>query len=794
MFLRRLLLLGGVVALGLLGLFVRLFDLTVVRGAELRTAANARMVREQWTPGIRGRILDRKGRVLAEDRPSYNIAVSYQVICGQWASAQARNQARQIAGSRWADLTRDERDELAGSIQQVLMVHAEQGWDGLAQRLGVPRSELDARRDKIIAMVNARQSQVTQARREKALAALREKNKHKPGFEPSPSQLRSIEREANAPIAETTRTHVLASGVDDAIGFACQSMADHEAVLEGLGQEVALRLGLTETPVLRAPALPGLVVTDSGVREYPMDSLAVDIDTDTFPSPMRRGVASIPVEGLACHVLGSMRTEVYGDRVENGREVLGDSSRRRAWLKDNPEEWDRAAEPDKPPMDRGMYRDGDRVGNWGLEASQEHALRGLRGVQRVRLDSGQRDTLAPVAGRDVTLTLDAMLQARVQALMSPWAGLAIVQPWHLGSASPMQALGSPLYGAAVVIDVDTGEVLAAVSTPTFSRAQLATNPQSVYGDPVTRPSLNRAFGAEYPPGSIVKPLILAEAARRGACVTGERIACNGHLLPDQPTMLQCLIWKRYKTTHSTTLGADPDSVQAVGVSCNIYFFTLGRRLGPAGIEAVYRDFGVEERMNLGAGYEASGKVGSLDGRAISLGDATQMGIGQGPVTWTPLHAAAAYATLARGGEWIAPRVVQSTQPSARRDLQLPKDAVAAAMQGLWFAVNEDTGTGHHILIDNATRESIFNAEGVKVWGKTGTATAPDLKIDPDGPDGPASPEVALSGDHSWFVVLAGRDRPRFAIAVMSEYGGSGARVSGPIANQIIHALIAEGYL
>lgn len=109
-------------------------------------------------------------------------------------------------------------------------------------------------------------------------------------------------------------------------------------------------------------------------------------------------------------------------------------------------------------------------------------------------------------------------------------------------------------------------------------------------------------------------------------------------------------------------------------------------------------------------------------------------------------------------------------------------------------MNEETGTGHHLLIDNAIKENIFNAAGVKVWGKTGTATAPDLRIDPDGPEGPAPAEVALSGDHSWFVILAGRDRPRYAIAVMSEYGGSGARVSGPIANQIVHALIAEGYL
>jgi penicillin-binding protein 2 len=83
---------------------------------------------------------------------------------------------------------------------------------------------------------------------------------------------------------------------------------------------------------------------------------------------------------------------------------------------------------------------------------------------------------------------------------------------------------------------------------------------------------------------------------------------------------------------------------------------------------------------------------------------------------------------------------------------------------------------------------------VRVWGKTGTAAASPIIGDPDGETGPEPRQVLAAGDHSWFVVLVGRDRPRYVISVVTDFGGSGGKVSGPICNQIIHALIAEGYL
>jgi len=120
--------------------------------------------------------------------------------------------------------------------------------------------------------------------------------------------------------------------------------------------------------------------------------------------------------------------------------------------------------------------------------------------------------------------------------------------------------------------------------------------------------------------------------------------------------------------------------------------------------------------------------------------------------------------------------------------------VEIAMAGLDLSVNDPHGTGNHLTLTTG-REPIFNAPGVRVWGKTGTAQASPLVVDPDG-DGPAEARTVRAGDHSWFVVLVGPEGggPRYAIAVVMEHAGSGGRVSGPIVNQVIHALIAEGYL
>ena len=199
----------------------------------------------------------------------------------------------------------------------------------------------------------------------------------------------------------------------------------------------------------------------------------------------------------------------------------------------------------------------------------------------------------------------------------------------------------------------------------------------------------------------------------------------------------------------------------------------------------------EEVGNEGGARQGAEGTGTPKKPRFSPADSALLGIGQGYLGWTPLHAADAYATLARGGVRLTPRVRSDAGAPAQQriDLGFKPQAVALALHGLERSVGEERGTGHHISFvaaDGVTmRENTFNLPNVKVWGKSGTADS-----------GLKSVSTEASLDHSWFVVLVGPEGgvPKYAVAVMVENGGSGGRVAGPLCNQVLWQLRAEGYL
>lgn len=784
MFRRRLTLLLGLVLVACAAMGVQLARLTVVEHGTHVADAERRLYAERWMPTVRGRILDRHGRVLAQDRPSYEAAVDYRVLSGAWADERASSFARRAHRDAWPLLDAQARERLVERYRQVYDAHVSAMWTRLASISAADAPELESRRARILARVDRMAGTITDARRRQAI-----REQAARGRQFTPELLAQIDERAAGEIAEQRRPHAVLPDLDDATAFLLMRLAE---------QSVPLFAWLDDPSIDRdtalaeqAPLLPGLVVRRSSDREYPFDRVTVEIDRSTYPGPLKhQGHESVTVEGVAAHVLGWMGRCAIDIDAASRREALSTDNdlHARATVRTL----------DGRTRDRGQYMPGDPAGRAGIERAREARLRGLRGLELTRLDLSQRTAVDPDFGRDVHLTLDVMLQARVQAAMSPEVGLARVHDWH-GEDNPTMPVGEPLNGGAVVLDVDTGEVLALVSMPSFNRDVMRDDPESIAADEREKPYLNRAVGVAYPPGSVAKALMLSEAVTRGNYSLNQRIECTGHLFPNLPNNYRCWVYReRFGfSTHQARMGHPLDAVEALTVSCNIFFYTLGQRLGPRDIEAAYRDFGVGERFGLGVGPEHAGTLGP-DGNAaaLSTSDAILMGIGQGPVDWTPMHAASAYATLARMGVVVRPRLIDDGAPPEVRELGLNRPAVQAALEGLDRVVNDSRyGTAHAMTI-NERREPIFNAPGVRVRGKTGTATAPDLRIDPDGPDGPLPRAVVRSGDHSWFVVLVGREgeRPRYSIAVVMEYAGSGGRVAGPIANQIIHALIAEGYL
>jgi penicillin-binding protein 2 len=450
----------------------------------------------------------------------------------------------------------------------------------------------------------------------------------------------------------------------------------------------------------------------------------------------------------------------------------------------------------------------------------------MRGRKVQRVDTNETTRTEPVHGSDLQLTLDIALQARVQALFMPEVGLARAQQWHYGwdkdgtpKPMPLNFL-APLNGAAVVLDVDTGEILSMVSWPTIAAGE-------DFDDAVRaarNPSLNRAIEGSYPPGSIIKPIVYVSAVRSGVFGADEEVECNGHFFGEGDPFGRCWIYTKQNNylTHSKVISGPLGVEAAISRSCNIYFYTVAQRMGLRTLTDWYRNFGLGQKLDIGIARweprldEAGNIVGDrLTGEHPGILPSAQAiakiesssdrivpviaGIGQGPIAWTPMQAANAYATLARGGVIRDAELLATQIPgrAARRtgDLKLNPHSCERAFEGLRQSVEEQHGTGNHVSYEDRRPELIINAPGVVVWAKTGTAQASPLKVDDDGN---GTFDRTITGlNHAWFVGLVGdaqEHRPRYAVAVLLENGGSGGKSAGPIANQVIHALIAEGYL
>ncbi|MEX2215107.1 MAG: penicillin-binding transpeptidase domain-containing protein [Phycisphaeraceae bacterium] len=789
MFKRRLLLLAIGAALVLGVILIQLVRLTVVQGAQWREKAEQALTSHRLIPTARGSIFDRHGRILAVDKPSYDVAVMYEIINGDWAYRQARQQAWKQNRHRWQELSADEREKLVVQFQPQWNAQVDELWTTLCKLGRIDRDALEQRKAEVIRRVEQIASDVWARQQERRAAELEEEGQ----IEPPPLVKR--------PISEHRSPHAILENVSEDTLLQVRHMI---ALAESRAGAIAKDAAAAANDDMKA--WEHVSIQAARQRVYPLETLTVEIDLSTFPGALRKQQrVDVTVEGVAWAMVGDLRP-IWREDVE-----------RRPYSR-------MIAEGEKE-IDLAGYLPGDRTGRWGIEQAFEDVLRGHRGRILEYVDSSHEDIRTdPIGGKNVTLTLDVRLQARIQAIMDPRLGLTRVQPWHAkeystivdvqpgeeSTVDPLRpALGESLNAAAVVIDIGSGEVLAAVSMPTVGKRQLRDDPDSVWKDTLNRPFTNRAIGVPYQPGSTMKPVTLLAAVAEGLLAADGLISCTGHLYPNLANQYRCWIYKHYNgMTHDQVVGHALDGAAAIARSCNIFFYTLGQRLGTAKLVTWFRKFGLGRTFDIGLAEESRGRLPSIiDAREPHRGgpsEAIMMGIGQGRVEWTVLQAANAYATIARGGYMLAPTLIrdiegQPPRTRHREDLKLDPRAIDIAMQGLFEAVNKPYGTAHQFALLPG-KPAIFDFPGVKIFGKSGTATAPPLRepIDDDGDGYPDryGPPLRV-GDHAWFVGFVqkpGSDRPDYAIAVVVEYGGSGGAVAGPIGNQILYAMRAEGYL
>ncbi|HEU4430434.1 MAG TPA: penicillin-binding protein 2 [Myxococcota bacterium] len=416
------------------------------------------------------------------------------------------------------------------------------------------------------------------------------------------------------------------------------------------------------------------------------------------------------------------------------------------------------------------YRQGEVIGQSGLEARYEAHLRGEVGERQVVVDAAGREIevlreVPPGLGGRIVLALDKDLQEQAEA---GFRDVPEGEPQRMG--------------AAVALDVRSGDVLALASFPTYdpnvftSRIDRDTW-RALTGDE-WRPLRDRAIQNHYPPGSTHKAVMAAAALQEGVVDLDTRVYCPGHYYFGG-RRFGC--WK--KEGHGSV-----NVIQALQRSCDVFFYTVGVQLGIDRIAKHASSFGLGDVTGIDLPGEARGVVPSTEWKQRTLhekwypGETVSAAIGQSYNLYTPLQLAVAYAAIANGGRVMKPRVVLRLEgragevleefPPQLRETATVSDAnLAIVREGLTAVVEVPGGTGARARVP-----------GVRVAGKTGTVQVVSL----DRVRGMKELEIPIRlRDHAWFVAFAPADAPEIAVAVFVEHGLHGSSAAAPIAQRIL---------
>ena len=401
----------------------------------------------------------------------------------------------------------------------------------------------------------------------------------------------------------------------------------------------------------------------------------------------------------------------------------------------------------------GHYRPGDIVGKAGLERQYNDLLEGTDGMRRVIVNSVGKmvrtlDDVEAVPGKPIQLTIDSDLQQIAETDLANKRG------------------------ALIAMDARNGEILAYVSHPTYDPNDFAVRiPVQEWADlnrdPAT-PLLNRVIQAQLAPGSVFKIVTAAAMLESKSIPESTTVFCPGYGT-FYGRVFKC--WVYGKSSHGVV-----DFHKAIVQSCDIFFYTMGMRLGIDKLAYYASGLGLGKKTGIDLPSEESGLMPSEEWvqrvyhRKWYPGETISVAIGQGAVTATPIQLARMIAGVASGGNLVQPHLYKNLANLKVDRFPLSEDTVEKVTDGMYGVVNEGGGTAYHVRLQN-----------VEFSGKSGTAQV--IGYDTRSRLG----KEKEFKDNAWFVGYAPKRNPEIVVAVLVQGGGHGGEASAPIARDVVKA-------
>jgi penicillin-binding protein 2 len=428
------------------------------------------------------------------------------------------------------------------------------------------------------------------------------------------------------------------------------------------------------------------------------------------------------------------------------------------------------AELDKagPNPDPLLLHPGFRIGKQGVEKALDLQLRGKPGFQKVEVNSVGRviredpaGDIKATPGEDVVLTLDADIQNRA-----------------------LEVFGEES-GAAVMMDIRTGDVLCLISAPSFDVNRFATGVSTAEYQALVnydhKPLLDKALSGTYPPGSTFKTMVALAALEAGYDPATVHV-CN-----------KVWVWGG-RAWHCDEAHGVQDLHGAIVTSCDIYFYQCALAIGPDRIATTARKFGLGQVFDIGIPGQRRGIVPDREYKRKNFprdpvwhpGETPSMGIGQGYVNVNALQLCVQCSRIANGEKALLPRLIHAVggvvQPSgaAVPDLDVDKQHLAFVRHAMADVVTSGTAS--------AGGAGDLNLGPVKMAGKTGTAQAFSYG---GGHGAHGAVGEWKYRDHAWFIAFAPYDDPRYAISVLVEHGGFGSQAAAPRAREIMRVALLK---